>query len=89
MQVESVKFDLAFTAKVRKQLDELPKKDRKQYDKSFEILVKSGPAYRSLRTHRYRCRNDDIWSSSASMAKRFYWQYTGKKSILVMYIDSH
>ena len=89
MQVKSVKFNLIFTTKVRKQLDELPKKDRKQYDKAFVILAKSGPAYRSLRTHRYRCTNDDIWSSSASMAKRFYWRYTDKKSILVMYIDSH
>ncbi len=89
MQVQSVKFDLVFTVKVRKQLDELPKKDRKQYDKAFEILAKSGPAYRSLRTHRYRCKNDDIWSSSASMAKRFYWRYTEDKSIFVMYIDWH
>ncbi|MBV6622630.1 MAG: hypothetical protein KI793_06720 [Rivularia sp. (in: Bacteria)] len=84
-----VKFDLVFTAKLRKQLDELPKKDRKQYDKAFEILAKSGPAYRSLRTHRYRCKSGDVWSSSASMAKRFYWRYTDKKNIIVMYIDSH
>lgn len=89
MQVKSVKFNLVFTTKVRKQLDALPKKDRKQYDKAFEILAKSGPAYRSLRTHRYRCQNDDIWSSSASMAKRFYWRYKGKKNIIVVYLDSH
>ena len=89
MQVKSVKVNLFFTTKVQKQLDELPKKDRKQYDKAFVILAKLGSAYRSLRTHRYRCKNDDIWSSSASMAKRFYWRYTDKKSILVMYLDCH
>ena len=89
MQVESVKFDLVFTAKVQKQLDELPKKDRKQYDKAFDILAEAGPAYRSLRTHRYRCKKGDIWSSSASMAKRFYWRYVEEESILIIHLDSH
>ena len=89
MQGEAGKFEIDFTAKVQKQLDELPKKDRKQYDKAFDILAESGPAYRSLRTHRYRCKKGDIWSSSASMAKRFYWRYVEEESILIIHLDSH
>lgn len=89
MQVQSVKFSLIFTCKVQKQLDELPKKDRKQYDKAFKILAESGPAYRSLRTHRYYTKEGDIWSSSASMAKRFYWFYKEVEIIEVTSIDSH
>lgn len=89
MQVESIKFCLIFTSKVQKQLDALPKKDRKQYDKAFDILAESGPAYRSLRTHRYCTKEGDIWSSSASMAKRFYWHYKEGEIIEVTYIDSH
>lgn len=49
----------------------------------------NGATYRSLRTHRYHSKDDDIWSSSASMAKRFYWRYMEGEKIEVMYIDSH
>ena len=45
MGIQSVKFHLVFTSQVQKQLDKLPVKDRKQYDKAFEILAESGPAY--------------------------------------------
>jgi hypothetical protein len=89
MQVQFVKLSLIFAAKVQKQLDDLSPKDRKQYDKAFEIFANNGPAYPSLRTHRYRCKSGDIWSSSASMAKRFYWCYADDESILVTHIDSH
>lgn len=89
MQVKSVKFYLIFTNKVQKQLDALPRKDRKQYDKAFEILAESGPGYRSLRTHKYYTKENDIWSSSASMAKRFYWRYGEEEIIEITYIDSH
>jgi phage-related protein len=89
MQVQFVKFRLIFTAKAEKQLDELPSKERKQYDKAFDFFTNNGPTYRSLRTHRYRHKNGDIWSSSASMAKRFYWYYMEKQSILITHLDSH
>lgn len=82
-------FQLIFSSKVEKQLDALPEKDRKQYDKAFACFAENGPAYRSLRTHRYRSKNGDIWSSSASMAKRFYWRYMEEQSIEVTHIDSH
>jgi hypothetical protein len=89
MQVKFVKFSLIFSAKVQKQLDDLLPKDRKQYDKAFNIFANNGPTYPSLRTHRYRPLGEDIWSSSASMAKRFYWRYTEDESILITHIDSH
>ncbi|GAX45320.1 hypothetical protein NIES4075_63410 [Tolypothrix sp. NIES-4075] len=89
MEVQSVKFRLIFAPKVQKKLDELPLLDRKQYDKAFEFFALYGPAYRSLRTHRYSCKNGDIWSSSASMAKRFYWRYTESENILITHLDSH
>ncbi|NJL64514.1 MAG: hypothetical protein HC903_25185 [Methylacidiphilales bacterium] len=89
MQVKSVKFSLIFTPKVQKQLDDLPEKDRKQYDKAFELLANNGATYRSLRTHRYRSKDGDIWISSASMAKRFYWWYLEGENIEVIYVDSH
>ncbi|MUG95445.1 hypothetical protein F7734_25015 [Scytonema sp. UIC 10036] len=90
MQIQSVKFCLIFAPKAQKQLDDLPKKDRKQYDKAFECFAHNGPAYRSLRTHRYRNKDSsDIWSSSASMAKRFYWRYVKGEMIEVTHIDSH
>ncbi|PMB14261.1 hypothetical protein CEN40_14635 [Fischerella thermalis CCMEE 5205] len=89
MQIQTIKFRLVFTDKVQKQLDDLSSKDRKQYDKAFECFANNGPSYRSLRTHRYRCKDGDIWSSSASMAKRFYWRYTEEQSIEVTNIDSH
>jgi hypothetical protein len=82
-------FRLVFTLQAQKQLDALSAKDRKQYNKAFECFANNGPAYRSLRSHRYRCKNGDIWSSSASMAKRFYWRYTEEQSIEVTHIDSH
>ncbi|GAA6619729.1 hypothetical protein [Scytonema sp. NUACC26] len=84
-----IKFRLIFVGKVQKQLDSLSSKDRKQYDKAFECLANNGPVYPSLRTHRYRCKDDDIWSSSASMAKRFYWRYMEEHSILITHLDSH
>lgn len=89
MQIQTIKFRLIFTAKAQKQLDALSPKDRKQYNKAFECFANNGPAYRSLRSHRYRCKDGDIWSSSASMAKRFYWRYTEEQSIEVTHIDSH
>jgi mRNA-degrading endonuclease YafQ of YafQ-DinJ toxin-antitoxin module len=84
-----IKFSLIFTSRIQKQLDDLSQKDRKQYNKAFEILTNNGPAYPSLRTHRYRCKKGDTWSSSASMAKRFYWCYVEEQKILVTHIDSH
>jgi hypothetical protein len=84
-----IKFHLVFTAKAKKQLDDIPKKDRKQYDKAFECFANNGPAYPSLRTHRYRTKQGDTWSSSASMAKRFYWRYLQKQVVEVMYVDTH
>ncbi|WP_460204696.1 hypothetical protein [Scytonema sp. NUACC21] len=82
-------FHLTLTAKAQKQLDALSNKDRKQYDKAFQILAESGPIYRSLRTHRYKHKDSGTWGSSASMAKRFYWQYLEKRTILVTGLDSH
>ncbi|MHC5862319.1 hypothetical protein [uncultured Nostoc sp.] len=89
MQIPAIKFRLVFTSKVQKKLETLPSSDRKQYNKAFECFAQYGPTYRSLRTHRYRCKDSDIWSSSASMAKRFYWRYMEKTSIEVTHIDSH
>ncbi|MEH2104383.1 MAG: hypothetical protein V7K76_32545 [Nostoc sp.] len=89
MQIQSVKFCLIFAAKVQKQLDDLPKKDRKQYEKAFECFANNGPVYRSLRTHRCRTKQGDIWSSAASMAKRFYWRYREGEMIEVTHLDSH
>jgi phage-related protein len=84
-----IKFYLTFADKVQEQLELLSSKDRKQYDKAFEIFAENGPGYRSLRTHRYRSKVGEIWSSSASMAKRFYWRYEEEKTIVVTHIDSH
>ncbi|AVH71133.1 hypothetical protein NLP_2452 [Nostoc sp. 'Lobaria pulmonaria (5183) cyanobiont'] len=89
MQIPAIKFRLVFTSKVQKKLETLPSSDRKQYKKAFECFAQYGPTYRSLRTHRYRCKDSDIWSSSASMTKRFYWRYMEKISIEVTHIDSH
>jgi hypothetical protein len=89
MQIQSPKFCLVFTSKAQKKLDTLASSDRKQYDKAFKCFVEHGPAYRSLRTHRYRCKDGDIWSSSASMAKRFYWRYLDNQGIEIVQIDSH
>ncbi|WP_414754250.1 hypothetical protein [Anabaena sp. CCY 9910] len=89
MHIQAVKFRLIFAAKAQKQLDSLSRKDRKQYDKAFECFANNGAAYPSLRTHRYRCKDGDIWSSSASMAKRFYWHYTEEQSIIITHLDSH
>lgn len=89
MQIKPFKFRLIFTAKVQKQLDDLPQKDRRQYDKAFVCFALNGPSYRSLRTHRYRSHQGDIWSSSASMAKRFYWRYKSENKVEVTHLDSH
>ncbi len=89
MQIQTIQFCLVFTSKVQKKLDALPSSDRKQYDKAFACFANHGPTYRSLRTHRYRCKDGDIWSSSASMAKRFYWHYIEEQSVEVTHIDSH
>ena len=89
MHIKSVKFRLIFSPKAEKQLDTLSLKDRKQYDKAFTCFADNGPTYRSLRTHRYRSKNGDTWSSSASMAKRFYWRYLEEEKILVTHLDSH
>ena len=89
MQLKPIKFRLIFSPKAQKQLDALPYRDRKQYEKAFECFVNNGPTYRSLRTHRYRSKKGDTWSSSASMAKRFFWCYTEEENILIMHLDSH
>ncbi len=89
MQITTIKFSLVLTSKVQKQLDSLSPKDCKQYDKAFECFANNGPAYRSLRTHRYCSKDGDIWSSSASRAKRFYWRYKSAQMIEVTHIDSH
>lgn len=83
------KFQLLFTPKVRKQLKSLPPKVQKQYDKAFQIVASEGTGYRSLRTHRYKQKNGEIWGSSASMSLRFYWDYVGERTILVTGLDSH
>ncbi len=89
MHIQAVKFGLIFAVKAQKQLDSLSLKDRKQYDKAFECFANHGPAYRSLRTHRYRCKDGELWSSSASMTKRFYWRYMEEMSIIITHLDSH
>ncbi|MEH2460527.1 hypothetical protein [Nostoc sp.] len=89
MHIQSIKFRLIFAAKTQKQLDSLSPKDRKKYDKAFECFANHGSIYRSLRTHRYRCKDAELWSSSASMAKRFYWRYMEDMSIIITHLDSH
>jgi hypothetical protein len=89
MHIQAVKFRLIFAVKAQKQLDSLSPKDRKQYDKAFECFANNGATYRSLRTHRYRCKDGELWSSSASMAKRFYWRYMEDMSIIITHLDSH
>jgi hypothetical protein len=89
MQTQSCKFHLIFTPKVQEQIDSLSLKDRQQYQKAFQILANSGPTYRSLRTHRYKHKRCPTWGSSASMAKRFYWDYIEKQTILITSLDSH
>jgi hypothetical protein len=86
---QAIQFRLIFTSKAQQQLDKLSFPDRKQYDKAFGMLCQFGPSYRSLRTHRYRYQGGDIWGSSASMAKRFYWQYLEERTILVTGLSSH
>ncbi|AFZ61065.1 hypothetical protein H6G54_29855 [Anabaena cylindrica FACHB-243] len=85
----NIKFRLIFTSKAQKQLDALAHQDRKQYHKAFQFLSKFGSSYRSLRTHRYQTKGGDIWSSSASMAKRFYWHFLEEHIIVVTHLDSH
>jgi hypothetical protein len=89
MYSQSFKFCLVFTSKAQNQIDALSLKDRKQYDKAFQNLAKLGPSYRSLRTHRYHHKGCNIWGSSASMAKRFYWYYKAEKIIAITNLDSH
>jgi mRNA-degrading endonuclease YafQ of YafQ-DinJ toxin-antitoxin module len=89
MSIKTPNFQLAFTKKVTKKLKSLPAETRKQYEKAFKLLASEGPSYRSLRTHRYHQKHQDIWGSSASMALRFYWDYTAEKKILVTYLTSH
>lgn len=84
-----MKFQIMFSPKVIEQLQKLPLKVQKQYDKAFQLIATEGPTYRSLRTHRYRQKKGEIWGSAASMALRFYWEYAGKQTILVVAIDSH
>lgn len=89
MSHQVIQFHLIFSSKVQQQLEELSPQDQKQYHKAFQILTESGPAYRSLRTHRYRYKGGEIWGSSASMAKRFFWQYAEDRTILITSLDSH
>lgn len=84
-----MKFQITFSPKALEQLQQLPLKVQKQYDKAFQLIATEGPTYRSLRTHRYRQKKGEIWGSAASMALRFYWEYAGKQTILVVAIDSH
>lgn len=89
MFYQAIQFRLVLTSKAQQQFDKLSLQDRKQYDKAFQMLSEFGPSYRSLRTHRYRYKGGDIWGSSASMAKRFYWQYLEERTILVTGLSSH
>ncbi|MBW4629033.1 MAG: hypothetical protein KME49_26885 [Brasilonema octagenarum HA4186-MV1] len=89
MQTQDIKFSLIFTLKAQKQLDALCPKDRKQYDKAFQILAESGSTYRSLRTHRYKHKGCETWGSAASMAKRFYWNFMEERTILITGLSSH
>jgi hypothetical protein len=89
LSYQAIQFHLIFASKAQQQLNELSLQDRKQYHKAFQLLTESGPAYRSLRTHRYRYKGGEIWGSSASMAKRFFWQYLENKTILITSLDSH
>ncbi|MGD2184401.1 hypothetical protein [Lusitaniella coriacea] len=89
MPDSQLKLRLTLTPKVRKQLAALPQKYRKQYIKAFQLLLSQGPAYRSLRTHRYRHRGGEIWGSSASMFLRFHWKYAAERTIQVMALSSH
>ena len=84
-----MKFQVSFSSKVIKQLQQLPLSTQKQYDKAFQLIATEGPAYPSLRTHRYQLKKREIWGSAASMALRFYWDYAGVRSILVISISSH
>lgn len=89
MPQQAVKFRLLIAPKVKKQLKQLPQPVQKQYHKGFQIIATFGPSYRSLRTHRYKSKNGEIWGSAASMALRFYWDYAGERTILVTAISSH
>jgi hypothetical protein len=89
MLLTTSKFRLIVTLKAQKQLDALPTQFRLQYDRAFQRLSSQGPAYRSLRTHRYLQQGREIWGSSASMFLRFYWDYAGEESILIVALDSH
>ncbi|WP_442939199.1 hypothetical protein [Nostoc sp.] len=68
--------------------EDVPHSCRKRC-KAFECFANNGATYPSLRTHRYRCKDGELWSSSASMAKRFYWRYMEDMSIIITHLDSH
>lgn len=82
-------FILKFTPKSQKQIKSLSLQFRQQYQKAFQLLSSQGPHYRSLRTHRYHQKKGTIWSSSASMFLRFYWDYEDASIILILFLDSH
>lgn len=87
--MQALKFNLLFTSKAEQQLDSLPRKDRALYEKAFQLLSTYGPGYRSLRTHRYLKKDNEIWGSSASMSKRFFWDYLEEGIIQVKSLGSH
>ncbi|AMW28680.1 hypothetical protein [Arthrospira platensis] len=84
-----VTYSLTLNYKAYKQLKALPLKSQQRYSKAFDLLQNFGAKYPSLRTHRYYQNGKVIWSSSASMALRFYWDYTALRSIEVIGLDSH
>ncbi|MEC4893459.1 MAG: hypothetical protein SAL07_22810 [Oscillatoria sp. PMC 1051.18] len=85
----SPRFTLILTKQAEKQLNYLPISTRRQYQKAFALFCQEGASYRSLRTHRHRKKGENLWSSSASMSKRFYWHYTTNRTVVVIKIDSH
>lgn len=89
MTEKNTKFCLVLAPKAKKQLTTLSPSFRKQYEKAFQLLSSKGPAYRSLRTHRYQQHGCEIWGSSASMFLRFYWNYRGKETIEIVALGSH
>lgn len=84
-------FRLAFTAAVKRQLKALPPQQRDRYEKAFALLALQGPAYPSLRTHRYARtgKTPEIWGSSASMRLRFFWSFSGEGAISISRLGAH
>ncbi|MEM9543147.1 MAG: hypothetical protein AAGA60_27105 [Cyanobacteria bacterium P01_E01_bin.42] len=84
---------LSLSAKATKQLNALPLQTQHKYRNAFDRLQRFGAKYPSLRTHRIYIHSFSseisLWSSSASMALRFYWHHIEPRSIEVKALDSH